>query len=78
MIGPHVTVNPLIFMAVVTVLISGRLYCGIFGLPEFVSADPFAVQLCVSPLGALPFSLMYLTIGFATAGLPYIIDKNHI
>ena len=29
MIGPHVTVNPLIFMAVVTVLVSWRLNCGV-------------------------------------------------
>ena len=42
MIGPYVTVTPLISVAVVTVLISWRL--DFHGIPEFVSDGP----LCVS------------------------------
>ena len=60
MIYPHVTVNLFNYMAFVTVLISSRLSYGVIGLPEFVSADPSADQLYVSPLGALPFSLSSL------------------
>ena len=57
MIEPNVTLNPLIDMAVITVLISRKLNRDTIGLPEYVSANPCADQLCVSPLGALPFNL---------------------
>ena len=58
MIEPHVIVNPLFYMAVVTVLIVWRLDYGVLDCQSFVSSDPFADQLCVSPLGALPSSLV--------------------
>ena len=45
MVGPHVTVNPLICIAMVTLLISLRDYFS--GLPEFISDEPSVILLCV-------------------------------
>ena len=59
-------------MAVVTVLIVWSCNCKAVGLPVVVSADTSVDQLCVSPLGALPFILSSLLQVVPRLGSPIV------